>query len=391
MTISAKKGNFVISYAQNREDVILSAFFKNKNTGYYVDIGANHPNNATVTKYFYDRGWRGMNIEPIAFLFDKLKQYRPNDINLNIGIANKNGSLSFREYEGLGLSTFSNITKKELENARHPLAKQHIDYEVIVRKLSDVLESYNVKNIDFMNIDVEGYEYEVIASNNWRKFRPKVICIEVDHMHKDWHPLLESNNYSLIFNDGLNDYMVDNYQFNSNDFDYIESVIGRKIISNDFAEDYNSLQREKRKLELKFLDLKDEISELKLKNNELSKVIANSKRLRGSARLLYKSIDNAINVQLNKIDHGGIKSNTHNLPKINLSQLAKKTKKDAIEEVRICDEKVLPLTQNISYEINRSMAYKATSYIYGKSKKASKYLLKSGYKSMKKIKKGANK
>lgn len=89
---------YQISYAQNREDIILSGFFDINKKGFYVDIGAFHPEEDSVTKIFYDKGWQGINIEPNPRLYRLFEKSRKEDINLNIGISDKEGELLFREY-----------------------------------------------------------------------------------------------------------------------------------------------------------------------------------------------------------------------------------------------------------------------------------------------------
>src|SRR5262245_39670575 len=79
----------MISYAQNHEDVLLRRAFADQKEGFYVDIGANHPVNLSITKHFYDSGWSGVNIEPLPCIFELLQSGRPRDINLNMGISNK--------------------------------------------------------------------------------------------------------------------------------------------------------------------------------------------------------------------------------------------------------------------------------------------------------------
>src|SRR4051812_9289860 len=99
----------LISYAQNREDIILNAFFKDIKDGFYIDVGANDPVHESVTKLFYLKGWRGINIEPSENLHRRLLADRPRDINLKLGVSDHDGELKFREYLlGDGLSTFSN-------------------------------------------------------------------------------------------------------------------------------------------------------------------------------------------------------------------------------------------------------------------------------------------
>src|SRR5215467_10065878 len=95
------------SYAQNREDVILARAFRGA-AGFYVDVGAAHPVNHSVTKWFYDLGWSGINIEPQAHFFSLIMRDRPRDINLNVAASDSAGECTFYEVtDSLGTSTVS--------------------------------------------------------------------------------------------------------------------------------------------------------------------------------------------------------------------------------------------------------------------------------------------
>ena len=225
--------SYTISNAQNKEDLILAGFFDLGKKGFYVDVGANDPVADSVTKRFYDHGWSGINIEPIQAHFNDLQRSRPRDINLNVGVANKPGTLVLREYTGSGLSTFSDKMKKEYESNKSSLTDDYNDYEVPVKKLSDIFFENKVKKIDFMKVDVEGYEYDVLASNDWKQYRPRVLCIESNHIENDWRPILLNNSYKKEFFDGLNEYYVDSKASGLKQFSYVESVVSNQpIITN---------------------------------------------------------------------------------------------------------------------------------------------------------------
>ena len=194
------------SYAQYNEDVILGTLLKGIKNGFYVDVGANHESYHSVTKVFYEKGWNGINIEPIPKLINELKKKRKRDINLNIAISNKKGSMLFREYpEHHGLSTLSEESKNEKTKTKLP----YIDYKIKVERLEDVFKKNNVGEIDFIKIDVEGHELEVIKSNNWKIYHPKIICIEANHKSdNDWSTLIEGFGYKKFIFDGLNEYYV---------------------------------------------------------------------------------------------------------------------------------------------------------------------------------------
>ena len=195
----------LVTYAQNREDVILRAFFYDTDKGFYVDVGANHPTSDSVTKMFYDMGWRGINIEPIKELHKKFRKDRPEDINLAVGVSNEFGELEFTEFETHGISTFSADTAKEY--AKDEKVKK--SYTVKVDTLASILEGQEFDSIQFLKIDIEGYEYEALEGNDWDKYRPEVICIEANHVERDWRPILTDNGYSLAYFDGLNEYYVE--------------------------------------------------------------------------------------------------------------------------------------------------------------------------------------
>lgn len=218
--------SFKTTYSQNREDVILYSLFTDVSKGFYVDVGAGHPTEDSVTKLFYNLGWRGINIDPIKKIHNLLQEDRPRDINLNIGLSNKKSKLKFREYANYGQSTFASSMKKEYEDSIEKQQK-YTDYEVDVNTLSNVLMEHKIKEIHFLKIDAEGLEYEILEGNDWNKFRPEVICIETNHMVKDWRPILNNNNYIEIFNDGINGYYVSKESSGKRTFSYTKAFLGK--------------------------------------------------------------------------------------------------------------------------------------------------------------------
>lgn len=204
----------ILSFSQNGEDVVIHRLLENKKKGFYIDIGANDPTRFNNTKYFYLRGWWGINIEPDLDCFIKIKKERPRDINLNIGIGKKNSELTFYQFKTSTLSTFSQSEAKKYQSQGYKLL---IKRQVRVNKLSDILGKYlKGKKIDFMTIDTEGYDKEVLISNNWSKYRPKVICIEsVKHQIKKLgedtllEDFLVKVGYGKHLDNGLNCFYID--------------------------------------------------------------------------------------------------------------------------------------------------------------------------------------
>ncbi len=217
-----------VYYAQNREDLILASFFPDVKKGFYIDIGAFDPDTDSVTKLFYLQNWCGINVEPQPDMFARFKKLRPRDRNLNVGIAAKKGTMTLRSYKSQGLSTFSDTIKKGYEATPDADTGEYTEHIVAVLPLREALAPLDVPHIHFMKIDVEGLEYDVLATNDWSRYRPEVLCIEANHVEKDWHPLLKKEAYEPVFNDGLNEYFVDSRTDRKQKFDYVEEVVHKR-------------------------------------------------------------------------------------------------------------------------------------------------------------------
>lgn len=190
------------SFSQEEEDLVIEKLLNYKKRGFYVDIGAYDPTQFSNTKRFYLKGWRGINIEPDPDNFKKFLKERKRDINLNIGISSKPGKLIFYKFFPDTLSTFSEKEMKINLGKKYKLRKK---IKIPVKKLSFVLEKYCRQKIDFMSIDTEGFDQHVLESNNWKKFRPKIICIE----SKKVGSFLSKIGYKKIYDNGINNlYMI---------------------------------------------------------------------------------------------------------------------------------------------------------------------------------------
>jgi len=167
------------SYSQEGEDMILRRLFDKQKTGFYVDVGAHHPKRFSNTFFFYKKGWRGINIDAMPGSMSLFNKIRPKDINLEIPISDKKQKLKYYMFNEPALNGFS----KELAEKRDG----GDNYKIISEKametstLEDVLEKYlpSGQRIDFMSIDVEGIDLQVLKSNNWRRFKPKCVVVEI--------------------------------------------------------------------------------------------------------------------------------------------------------------------------------------------------------------------
>ena len=166
-------------YSQGGEDAIASHTFSYvvpTQNGFYIDIGAYHPYKHSNTYILHKAGWRGMNIDPrpgIKKLFDR---YRPNDINIEAGIGSEDKQMTYYILEeDQKMNSFSKESLEKL--GAFESVKRTID--VPVYTLDSLLKKYpDIKNIDYLNIDAEGFEMEILSGLNFEKLKPKVISIE---------------------------------------------------------------------------------------------------------------------------------------------------------------------------------------------------------------------
>ncbi len=193
------------SFSQHGEDIILYFLLNRSKKGFYVDVGANDPEVISNTKYFYDRGWSGINIEPHPVLYKKIFDFRQRDININAGIAQQESSLQFYridETKGTAGSTFDPEIAKELENKGYKISEV-VEMPVIpLQKIFD--DNLNQQVIDFMSVDTEGFDLEVLKSNNWEKYRPKFVMVETVNNKNEILAFMMENNYKIVFENTAN-------------------------------------------------------------------------------------------------------------------------------------------------------------------------------------------
>jgi FkbM family methyltransferase len=197
----------VISYAQNAEDVVLARVFRGQDAGRYVDVGAGYPVEDSVTKHFYDLGWRGINLEPVPSLAEELSRARPEDVNLVVAVGAKPGNAALHVVLGQwGRSTLDDgIARTYRED--HDWQVRDVEVEVVT--LAEVLDAHPGA-VDFLKIDVEGAERDVIEGGGLdpapapgcrgRGHRTGLACPS----HGAWEPILVDSGYHCALFDGLN-------------------------------------------------------------------------------------------------------------------------------------------------------------------------------------------
>ena len=219
-----------ISYSQNYEDVILNRIFRHKKDGFYVDVGACHPTYDSVTKHFYDRGWTGINIEPVPEMTQLFKEDRPKDINLAVAIANTSGEVELYVTPSTANST---CCIEVLET--YPHGGSVVEKITVPKKTLNIIwdEHVGIDEVDFLKIDVEGLEYEVVSGCDFSLVTPKIIVIEatVPQSQKanylQWEPMLEDF-YIFFYFDGLNRF----YHRRDFEIDYAKVATSPNVFDN---------------------------------------------------------------------------------------------------------------------------------------------------------------
>jgi len=196
----------MISYAQNAEDVVLARAFRGRAEGFFVDVGANDPTHDSVTRHFSDLGWIGVNIEPQVSCFQALGRERPQDTNLNVGVSSRPGRLTFYSVpDAQAMSTFS----PEHAALVRSLGYHTQETEIEVRTLDDIFATEVADRVvDFLKVDVEGLEDEVLAEFDWSRFRPRVVVVESSPEVAPWEQRMCDNGYRRTLWDGINLFFV---------------------------------------------------------------------------------------------------------------------------------------------------------------------------------------
>jgi FkbM family methyltransferase len=170
--------SFAPSFSSAGEDMILRHLVgSDKRDGFYVDVGAFDPVRASNTCFFHLNGWRGINIDARPGSMRAFDRLRPADVNLEVGIAAERGELTYYIVdEGSSMNSFSLDFLKSIGMAGE--VKRTVSVPVL--PLAEVLERHLPagQKIDFMTVDVEGYDYRVLSSNDWRRFRPGIVVVE---------------------------------------------------------------------------------------------------------------------------------------------------------------------------------------------------------------------
>lgn len=194
-------GNYAKSYAQFGEDILIYQLFQMiPNDKTFLDIGAHHPYEISNTAIMHDAGWKGINVEPNPTLFRAFEEMRPNDINICAGIAGERGRLPFYMIDDWsGRNSFDKEMVEHHVTHENPLVKISKVINIDVMTLSDLIEQYAWGGVfpDYLSIDVENLEYEIISTYDLKANGPKVITMEVSSKKEEMLEYMKKMDYFL--------------------------------------------------------------------------------------------------------------------------------------------------------------------------------------------------
>jgi hypothetical protein len=193
------------SYSQEGEDMVLQRMFENQKTGFYVDIGAHHPVRFSNTYHFYKRGWRGINIDAMPGSMSLFNIFRRRDINLEIPISNESKVLDYYIFNEPALNGFSKELSEKRDGDKGTFKILNV-VKLRTSTLREILMQHMPahQEIDFMSVDVEGLDLEVLKSNDWKSYRPRYLLIEIYDLDlnriedNSIYKFLKSYNYELV-------------------------------------------------------------------------------------------------------------------------------------------------------------------------------------------------
>jgi FkbM family methyltransferase len=196
---------FLNNGSQFGEEKFILSFFNKSYKGKFVDIGCFHPTRHNNTFTMYKNGWSGINIDLNPLTIDLFNFIRSKDININAAISDNEENKTLYFVDELNTQNTLEFNHISFLKNHHNLKEEEISRQTIkTRRLDKILDSYNFNDIDFMNIDVEGHELNILNSIDFLKYKIKFICIEmINHndqakiINKKLNEILERNGYIL--------------------------------------------------------------------------------------------------------------------------------------------------------------------------------------------------
>ena len=181
------------------EDTAVLNYFKDKKNGFYVDVGSYHPTHRNNTYLLYKKNWNGINIDTSQFSIELFNYMRPNDLNYECAVSNKNQFVKLFYQKEL-----SQLSTTESDQAKNVFQGNIKEKEIKAFTLDEILERGKYKNskIDFLDIDVEGADFKVLEGLSFDKFKPELVCVEIHEKEikkSTIYNFLIDKNYELLW------------------------------------------------------------------------------------------------------------------------------------------------------------------------------------------------
>ena len=190
-------------FAEFGEDIFVSRILKNIESGKYIDVGCYHPFKGSLTALLYKKKWDGINIDVSKTSIDLFNFIRKRDLNLNCAVTNFNGKTIF--YENSPINQQNSLIKSN---------DKQKEIEINCYTLNDILEKYKIQKFDYLNIDVEGNELNVLKGLNFNKYQPSLISIENndliinEYLETETYKILIKNNYVYVNKIGVTNFFM---------------------------------------------------------------------------------------------------------------------------------------------------------------------------------------
>jgi|688.fasta_scaffold543142_2 FkbM family methyltransferase len=208
--------------SQDKEDLFIKKFFKDKREGTYLDIGCFNPLLWNNTYLLYKKGWHGINVDIQKINIDLFNVARPDDINICCALYDKKKILNLYNLQGENNSAVMTIDKSHAEKMKFLFSKNIIKKKIQTLTFSEMIKNHKItiNNIDFLNIDTEGSDFNILRSINIQKYKPKLICIEISQFTKQVDKkkilnYLKSNNYKYIYKTSVSSFFkkINNFSY----------------------------------------------------------------------------------------------------------------------------------------------------------------------------------
>ena len=202
----------IITYSRNNEDRMVSYILPGTQFGFYVDVGCNHPKHLSNTMRLYRLGWHGICIDANGDFRRLFRHVRPRDTYVEAVVSSRVGEMEFLEFQDTCLSALS----VEFQDGKQPMSAMTRRRRVAPRSLTSILDEYSVPaRFDLLSVDCEGHDYEVLMSLDFKRYRPRLIIVEIhnlDLQRQDEDSTcrrLADVGYKLIGYSGENGYFLD--------------------------------------------------------------------------------------------------------------------------------------------------------------------------------------